>query len=98
MDYDNLHVYWAIAAMRLACALNTQEKRLCMHLEPGELICLAELLKQKCDLRGLLVYGMIHFTLSDISLSISINHNMVLFHTVRCVHSIYKDTQMLPLS
>lgn len=45
--------------MRLSCALKTEEKKLKMHLEPGELFCLAELLMQKSDLRGLLVYGMV---------------------------------------
>lgn len=59
MNYDKMHVYWATAAMRLSCALKTEKKELCMHLEPGELVCLAELLKQKSDLQSLVVYGII---------------------------------------
>lgn len=58
INYHNLHGYWATVAMRLSCALKTEKKKLNLYFEPGELVCLAELLKQKTDLRGLLVYGM----------------------------------------
>lgn len=58
INYHNLHGYWATVAMRLSCALKTETKRLHLYFEPGELVSLAELLKQKTDLRGLLVYGM----------------------------------------
>ena len=55
--YNKLHKYWAIAAMRLGCAMDTEKKSLDVSFEPTQLICLAELLKQKCGLRSLQIYG-----------------------------------------
>ena len=58
INYHNLHGCWATVAMRLSCALKSKRKRLHVYFEPAELACLAQILKQKTDLRGLLVYGM----------------------------------------
>ena len=55
--YWNLSTDWAAMAMRLACAAKTQDKKLTIAFEASEVMCLAELLKQKQNLRSISVYG-----------------------------------------
>ena len=48
---------WATMAMRIACATKKKDKALSVNLEASEIMCLAELLKQKQDLLSVHVYG-----------------------------------------
>ena len=55
--YWNLGSDWATMAMRIACASKRKDKALSVNLEASEIMCLAELLKQKQDLLSVRVYG-----------------------------------------
>ena len=56
--YWNLESDWATMAMRIACATKKTDKALSvLLLEASEILCLAELLKQKQDLLSVCVYG-----------------------------------------
>ncbi len=55
--YWNLSFDWAAMAMRIACAAKKEDKKLTIAFEASEVMCLAELLKQKQNLRSISVYG-----------------------------------------
>lgn len=55
--YWNLPTDWAAMTMRIACAAKKEDKKLTIAFEASEVMCLAELLKQKQNLRSISVYG-----------------------------------------
>ncbi len=55
--YWNLSTDWAAMAMRIACAAKKEGKKLTIAFEASEVMCLAELLKQKQNLRSISVNG-----------------------------------------
>ena len=55
--YWKLWSDWATIAMRIACATKKPDKPLNIGCSASEIMCLAELLKQKQDLLSVCVYG-----------------------------------------
>ena len=55
--YRNLWYDWATMAMRIACATKREDKSLSVYFAASEMMCLAELLKQKQDVRSIGMYG-----------------------------------------
>ncbi len=55
--YWNLSTDWAAMAMRIACAAKKEDKQLTIAFEASEVMCLAELLKQRQNLQSISVYG-----------------------------------------
>lgn len=54
--YWRLSFEWAAIALRIACAAKKEDKKLTIAFEASEVMCLAELLKQKQNLRSISVY------------------------------------------
>ena len=55
--YWNLGSDWATMAMRIACATKRKDKPLKVDFAASEMMCLAELLKQKQDVQSICVHG-----------------------------------------